>query len=130
MIRSWLIAIPCLLASGVQASAGCTIASVVGNWTLYTLSSEGPTQFTTTCDVTITNRGRASGQCVDSFGGQGAFTATLKVFSAPRCTFNGTMTQFGDKYSLNLVSVSRDRSVVSGVGSSDTGVFVLNAVKQ
>jgi hypothetical protein len=127
-IRRWIVATAALLTMPAVAEASCLQGNAAGQWMAYSMNSAGQG---VNCRILVSATGTiTSGSCTAT--GSGSFpvqSGSVRLANSVLCTFTGSIRFNGLTNTVRHATMSRDKTVVEGLGSYSGGQFVFSMVK-
>jgi hypothetical protein len=123
------LAVP-MLAGG--ASAACVQADVQGQWQAYALTSErGGQAYWWHCRLAFSDQGvLTTGNCEAPRQPNAELAAgSLTIADAASCTFQGEFAWEGSAAHVDHATLSPEKSVLSGVGTTELSYFQFTMIK-
>ena len=131
-----LLGVICLLAP-LQAEAACTGSDRAGTWQIYALGTDNVDSDWFKCKIRVGSSGsvKSGTTCVSMDAGSGS-TETVTVQGGTiniksSCKVTGNFKVSGCKITITEAWISKDASMMSGVGKDCEGfIFLFNGIKR
>ena len=127
-VRRSIAAVVALLTMPAIAEASCLQGNAAGQWMAYSVNSAGQGVY---CRISVSTAGTiTSGACTLASGGSFPVqSGNVRLANSVLCTFTGSIRFNNLTNTVVHATMSREKTVVEGLGRYSGGQFVFSMVK-